>query len=108
MDRFFFPSAYLILTILHLFSFSRVVAMTTLSRWKQKTMMGWLLLLATQTSAGKKDFLILFLLQVVIGVKKQCNFSGLEGGGERKKHSGKHLYNVTLIFRERRGPGVLF
>lgn len=82
--------------------------MTTLSRWKQKTMMGWLLLLATQTSAGKKDFLIIFLLQVVIGVKQQWNFSGLEGGGERKKCSEKHFYNAMLIFRERRGHGVLF
>lgn len=40
--------------------------------------------------------------------KKQCNFSGLEGGGERKKCSEKHFYNATLIFRERRGHGVLF
>lgn len=105
MDRFFFSSPYLIFTIL-LFSFSRVVAMTTLSRWKQKTMMGWLLLLAIQTSAGRKDFLIIFLLQVVIRVGKKCNFSGLEGGSERKKNSEKHFYDADL--QGRSGHGVLF
>lgn len=32
--------------------------------------------------------------------EKRCNFSGLEGGGERKKYGEKHLYDADLQGKE--------